>query len=97
MIVARPAYQLAKPVLRKMVDERQAGVVFNGKTAVGHCEKTARGNPAHFGDEFFLACPRTDMFQDGVAVDNVEGVGIKRKRLTGGYLDMRHFRIGGED
>jgi hypothetical protein len=56
-IVTRAAKQSAKPVFWQIVNQRQAGVGFNGKAAIGHGEETA-GATRHISAMNLFCCAR---------------------------------------
>jgi hypothetical protein len=73
--------------------QRDAGVVFYGKAAIGHSQESARCYPAHFFNEQLLLLLGPDMFEHGIAINDIKGVLFERQRLAGRDSNMLYSRV----
>src|SRR5438046_2589251 len=72
-------------------------MMFDGKAGIWHGEKTSGTHAAHLDNKLLLPLARTDMFEDGITVNNVKSVVVKRKRSSRPNLHMTHARVRGEN
>ena len=82
-VIFASTQEISKNILRQIIYQRYAGVVFYRKKAIRDTKKTAFSHAPHFFNKFFLTFACSRMLQHRIGVNNIELLVFKRKGVPG--------------